>query len=167
MYCGNNSLHSSLVDGSQILGTRYGCLKKGIGKGMSLPVDSTYIGPYEPIDKTRVYCGNWNGLTRNYDRLGSLPECLQRGVGIGKRKVAMMQQGDGGVGTTIETYKYLCIIYFWVLSCIYVFMILYFYKPSILCEKNSKKIIWTRFIIFNVFLDILLGCVILMLGIYF
>jgi hypothetical protein len=82
IYCGNNALYPALVSGESKLGTRYGCLKKGVGIGMRLPAESF---PYEPIDKTKKYCGNKNVLPLGYDRFGNLPECVVVGVGIGKK----------------------------------------------------------------------------------
>ena len=80
MYCGNNALKAGVR-----FGTRYECLKKGIGVGIHAPVDPEYNGPYEPIDKTRIYCGTKKRLPGNYDRMGSPTDCLRKGVGIGKR----------------------------------------------------------------------------------
>ena len=44
MYCGNNRLNSSLLNGTVRLGTRYDCLKKGIMTGLNLPYDPEYSG---------------------------------------------------------------------------------------------------------------------------
>ena len=84
IYCGNNKLNSKLVDGSLELGTRYTCLRKGIMKGKNLPYDSDYAGKYEPIVTQKIYCGNKNNLPEEYDRFGSITECLQKGIGLGK-----------------------------------------------------------------------------------
>lgn len=84
IYCGNNRLHPDVVSGRKNIGTRYGCLRKGIGAGLSLPADPSYLGPYQPIDNTRIYCGNQRRTPENYNRLGSISECLRKGVGIGK-----------------------------------------------------------------------------------
>ena len=83
IYCGNNALYPSLLSGGSKLGTRHECLKKGIGVGINLPVDDTYE-KYKPIDKTKKYCGN-KKLPVGYDRYATLLECLQTGVGIGKK----------------------------------------------------------------------------------
>lgn len=85
IYCGNNELDPRLVNGEITLGTRYKCLKKGIGRGMHLPYDPSYQQPYKPIDTTRIYCGDKDQLPPSYDRMGNLVHCLQRGIGIGKR----------------------------------------------------------------------------------
>ena len=84
IYCGNNKLNSKLVDGSLELGTRYTCLRKGIMKGKNLSYDSDYAGKYEPIVTQKIYCGNKNNLPEEYDRFGSITECLQKGIGLGK-----------------------------------------------------------------------------------
>ncbi len=44
-------------NGTKILGTRYQCLKKGIGKGLNEPI-LKYNNDYEPIENVRIYCGN-------------------------------------------------------------------------------------------------------------
>ena len=85
IYCGNNKLNSKLVDGSLELGTRYTCLRKGIMKGKNLPYDYDYAGEYEPIVTEKIYCGNKNKLPEGYNRFGSITECLQKGIGLGKR----------------------------------------------------------------------------------
>jgi hypothetical protein len=88
IYCGNNSLDSRLVSGKEKLGTNYTCLKKGIGRGLSLPLDKSYSKPYIPIDNTKIYCGKKKSLPSGYDRNGNLVQCLQKGVGIGKNMKA-------------------------------------------------------------------------------
>ena len=99
MYCGNNAADAGLLNGNKQLGTRYQCFRKGIGKGLNLPVDLNYNGAYNPIDPARVYCGNQNALPAGYDRMGNLSECLRKGVGVGKRQRAQQQnQGGGGGG---------------------------------------------------------------------
>jgi len=85
IYCGNNAEHHSLLDGSATLGTRYQCLRKGIGKGKSLPVDLDYLGSYSPIDNEKIYCGNNDNLPDGYDRFGNTTSCMQKGIGIGKK----------------------------------------------------------------------------------
>ena len=85
IYCGNNRLSNKLVDGNYELGTRYKCLKKGIMTGQNMPYDSEYAGEYEPIIIQKIYCGNKNNLPEEYDRFGSITECLQKGIGLGKR----------------------------------------------------------------------------------
>ena len=97
-YCGNNALFPDLLNGNKQLGTRYQCFKKGLGKGLNLPVDPNYNGPYNPIDPTRVYCGNQNVLPAGYDRIGNLSECLRKGIGVGKRQRALGGAGGGGGG---------------------------------------------------------------------
>ena len=83
LYCGNNKLDIDLVSGRKVKGNRYTCMKVGIGKGLNMQHDPKYNNLYEPIDKTRVYCG-LNILPYDYDRYGTVMECLQKGIGIGK-----------------------------------------------------------------------------------
>lgn len=89
LYCGNNALDPDLLAGDIILGTRYTCLKRGIGQGLHLPLDQKYTRGYEPIDKRRIYCGDKATLPKGYYSMGNLPQCLQKGVGIGKKKKAL------------------------------------------------------------------------------
>lgn len=84
MYCGNNRLEFGLLDGSLKMGNRYDCLKKGIGKGLTLP--SYNGGNYDPIDSVRIYCGKNPTLPEGYDRMGNLVECLRKGIGVGKSR---------------------------------------------------------------------------------
>jgi hypothetical protein len=87
-YCGNNRANLDLVSGKSVLGTRYKCMRKGIGMGLYLPYDAQFGNHYEPIDNTKVYCGNSDDLPIGYDRMGNLPNCLQKGVGVGKLQKA-------------------------------------------------------------------------------
>jgi hypothetical protein len=88
MYCGNNLAHKKLVNGELQIGTRYKCLKRGIGRGLNMPFDNSYLGEYIPIDDTRIYCGNSEQLPNGYDRFGSLDECQSKGIGIGMKQKA-------------------------------------------------------------------------------
>ena len=40
IYCGNNAKSVDILSGNKIIGTRYACMRKGIGKGLNLPVDN-------------------------------------------------------------------------------------------------------------------------------
>jgi hypothetical protein len=84
MYCGNNRLHPDLLDGTRRLGTRKECLDRGVRVGLSLPPERSYAGSYEPIDNTKIYCGNSSVLPDGYDRFGAIFECHRIGVGRGK-----------------------------------------------------------------------------------
>ena len=140
-YCGNNALHPSLQNGS-VLGTRYSCLKKGIGKGSNMPYDINYTYPFEPIDPTRIYCGTNDNLPPDYDRFGNLPQCLQKGIAIGK-----IQKAQGGPPSLFYIYrKYIILIIFAVL----LFVILNSNTPSFLTITidNVTQIVWLKFILF-------------------
>jgi len=78
MYCGNNA------NINIPRGTRYDCLKKGIGVGLNLPVDPQYKTPHTPIVDKKLYCGNEMNVPVQYNAFGTTTECLQIGVGIGK-----------------------------------------------------------------------------------
>lgn len=86
IYCGNNSQHFDLLNGTKVVGDRYKCLKRGIGVGLHGGLDINVIGPYKPIVDRNIYCGTEEHLPDHYDSFGSNTECLQKGIGIGKRK---------------------------------------------------------------------------------
>jgi hypothetical protein len=84
IYCGNNFLDQELRSGRSKLGTPYLCLRKGIGTGINLPIDPKQTCEYIPIDKRKIYCGNSKTLPKGYYSTGNLPQCLQKGIGIGR-----------------------------------------------------------------------------------
>ena len=73
------------------MGTRHGCLKKGIGIGMAMPDAEVNAAlaraanrpPYDPAQ--RVYCGNANVAPPGYAGIGTINQCLKSGVGAGMR----------------------------------------------------------------------------------
>ena len=83
IYCGNNLYE--LNKNNIKLGTRYECLKKGIGKGLSLPVDPKYKGKYKSIIENKIYCGDKLRSPDKSKKLGTPSSCLQHGIGIGKK----------------------------------------------------------------------------------
>jgi hypothetical protein len=85
MYCGNNANHIDLLNGKKTLGTRYSCLLKGKSFGFETEPDQNFLKPYNPIDKTKKYCGNSDVLPDGYDRFGGLYECYLKGMGVGKK----------------------------------------------------------------------------------
>ena len=131
IYCGNNSRDVQLLSGNQVLGTRNGCLRKGIGKGLHLPYDSKYAGDYLPIDNRKIYCGNENILPNGYDIMGNLPQCLQKGIGIGK-----LQKAQNHVP---NKYKFMIFIvtYVFLIACL--FVLLYVTKPSFITDKDVNN----------------------------
>ena len=93
IYCGNNLLSPSLIQngGDCRLGTNYQCLKKGIGHGLHSPIDLEFLN-YEPIDPPeKIYCGN-PPLPDRYERFARRHNCLQKGIGIGKR-IRLQREG--------------------------------------------------------------------------
>ena len=90
IYCGNNLYE--LNKNNFKLGTRYECLKKGIGKGLSLPVDPKYKGKYKPIIPNNIYCGDKLRSPDKNKRLGTPSGCLQKGIGIGKKLKAKKER---------------------------------------------------------------------------
>lgn len=74
IYCGNNKLISNRR------GNRYECFRKGVGVGLNKKELEIYL----PITKSKIYCGN-KDLPTNYSKFGTPSECLQKGVGVGKK----------------------------------------------------------------------------------
>jgi len=85
LYCGNNRRHSTLRDGTARIGTRYECLKKGIGVGINLPYDPEFHRRFVPIDARKIWCGVDDELPASYSILGSRGMCFTKGVGMGKK----------------------------------------------------------------------------------
>ena len=90
-YCGNNGNSPLLVanGGNRTLGSRHDCLRQGIGVGLNMPLDPSYLNPYNPINNTRYYCGNAAALPAGYDANGTLNMCHGIGIGVGRRKRAL------------------------------------------------------------------------------
>lgn len=160
-YCGNNMLNRNLVDNTKILGTRYKCLRIGIQKGKNLPLDEDYLDPYEPIDKSKIYCGNSEFLPENYDRLGNLGDCLRKGIGVGKRQKALENRYEDGSDEDFEfVFNIKHTIIFFIIE-ISLFLFLFFSKPKFLLEKNKnknvkdRKINFLKFFLFFAILSIL------------
>jgi hypothetical protein len=159
IYCGNNALHPDIVNGVKVLGSRYQCLRKGIGTGINLPVDPDYGLPYEPIDNRKIYCGNQNVLPVGYDILGNAPQCLQKGIGIGKVQKAQGDVDDIELDNGIKIKKNKNINLILLFIFLFIFILLYTIKPKFICkkeEKNIKKIDWKKFMLFYFLINILI-----------
>ena len=166
-YCGNNRLNRNLLNNTKTLGTRYKCLKIGIQKGRNLPIDQDYLDPYDPIDKTKIYCGKEDILTKNYDRMGNLGDCLRKGIGIGKRQKAIESNENNFDGSDEDfefTFNTKHTIIFFIIE-ISLFLFLFFCKPKFLLKKKKnkkeekekeKEINPVKFFIFFTFLSILI-----------
>ena len=158
MYCGNNRVNEGLLNGSKTLGTRYTCLKRGIGIGLHLPYDREYNGNYEPLYDEKIYCGNQENLPAGYDRFGSLSQCQARGVGVGKKLRA--ERGYAFRGPRKNKYIQMGII---VLIPIAVFLILYLNKPSYITQIDKKtkkvKIAWGKFFIYFLTISVVIEIV--------
>jgi hypothetical protein len=168
MYCGNNSENPDLLSGKLQIGNRYGCLRKGIGKGLHMPIDENYLGPYSPIDKRKVYCGKQDDIPDSYDIIGSLPHCLQKGIGIGKLKKALDSSSSFSSSssfpssssqlTSTRNKHFIIFSILWVFLIVAIFAILYYTKPSCITYKDYQgvvKIDNTKFII--IYISICVG----------
>lgn len=139
IYCGNNAKSNDIINGNKVIGTRYGCLRKGIGKGKNSPIDNNYIGDYEPIDKRKIYCGNSENLPDGYDLMGSLSQCLQKGIGIGKKQKANQYTIHEGNQIMNHTYKIIIYITIYIILCTAIILVLYFMKPNFISDKKNNK----------------------------
>lgn len=148
IYCGNNQLDPELVNGNSEIGTRFKCLKKGIGVGLNLPYDEKYQGEYLPIDNRRIYCGNQENLPNGYDRFGNTAQCLQKGVALGKRQKALR---GPPLTVTTQVFKKKFKYFIFILICLIIFLLMYFLKPNFVInydKNNNKIIIWEKFILY-------------------
>jgi hypothetical protein len=145
IYCGNNAKSTDILSGNKVIGTRYNCMRKGIGKGLHLPVDNNYLGDYEPIDTRKIYCGNAENLPDGYDLMGSLPQCLQKGIGIGKKQKAENGNQSHLMSSFFSDYKIIIYITIYIILCVSIFLVLYFTKPDFISDKkNNKNVINTK-----------------------
>lgn len=78
IYCGTQV---QLPDGYDSRGTRYQCLRKGIGIGLHLVNQAPPMRPAQP--QPRLYCGNAPEAPNGYDGLATPYICLRKGVGVG------------------------------------------------------------------------------------
>lgn len=102
IYCGNNGRDEGLLNGTKVLGTRYQCFKKGIGKGLKEPI-LDYTPNYEPIDDyPKIFCGNGNVLPQNKDQFGTRQECLRKGFGVGQKQKYIQNGGIRRTPSIIE-----------------------------------------------------------------
>ena len=152
IYCGNNRAAAN----NKPLGTRYQCMKVGIGKGVRLSCDNSYNGPYRPIDRRKIYCGNSHNLPTNYDIMGNPSMCLRKGIGVGK--VIRAKRG-------CKSWKLKALF-----SCIWLFLSLawflytYIYRPSFVLTDDKKQLDSKKMIIYNV--SVIISLLILILIIY-
>jgi hypothetical protein len=148
IYCGNNQLDPDLINGNLILGSRYKCFKKGIGKGLNLPYDPKFAEDYLPIEDKKLYCGQNEILPNGYNDFGNLSQCLQKGVGIGKRQKALNGPENFSPNiTNIMKYKKYLLLF---ILAIFLFFVLFLVKPNIIIDKDEKTnqivINWNKFI---------------------
>jgi hypothetical protein len=158
IYCGNNAQDPQLLTGNVVLGTRYGCMRKGIGHGLYLPYDPKFAGAYMPIDQRRIYCGNQPDLPVGYDNMGSLVQCIQKGVGIGKR-----QRAEQGPPRFMLFIRIILPILIFLILATGLFSYLYFTKPSIVTTRDSdnrEHFDWIKFSAFYIPTVALLGVII-------
>ncbi len=94
IYCGTKD---PIPEGYTEKGTRYQCLRKGIGVGLHLPAERIAALVERPpsskdvAKKPKTYCGNSEVLPPEYASFATPYACLRKGVGVGmwKRKREM------------------------------------------------------------------------------
>lgn len=145
IYCGSNSLNPQLIanGGTQNIGTRHQCLRKGIGKGLNMPFDPSYNDPYQPIDPRQFYCGDNVVLPAGYDANGTIQQCLSKGIGIGRHQLAQRAIANG---SWKKYMKFIPFISFLVLHAIFIVTFIYT-KPSFFTKevKGERQIDWITF----------------------
>ena len=75
----------------------------GVGKGMSMPADRKYLGRYEAISESKIWCGNKKSPRGKVN--GTNPQCFQKGFGIGSKKKALEEfrrRPRMGFGTDVD-----------------------------------------------------------------
>ena len=137
---------------------------------MHEPLDKDYSNPYAPITGRNLYCGDAAALPAGYDAFGSNAECLQIGVGIGKR----IKFEKGVIVGDLAMYVKMFVIVF-VMSVLW----FYNYQPSIVTttsisiasssditesegvSKVVDELSWLRVILFSLVVGAL-TCVVVM-----
>lgn len=66
-------------------GTRYQCLRKGIGVGLHLDLNGRTLPQSDP-NRPRLYCGDKEQLPDGYVDFATSYQCLRKGVGVGMYK---------------------------------------------------------------------------------
>lgn len=97
---------------------------------MHEPLDKDYSNPYAPITGRNLYCGDAAALPAGYDAFGSNAECLQIGVGIGKR----IKFEKGIIVGDLALYVKMFIIVF-VISVLW----FYNYQPSLVTTTSITE----------------------------
>ena len=173
MYCGSNRLNPDVIAGNKVIGSRYQCLKKGIGQGLHMPVDLSYNNPYEPIDQRRFYCGNNPILPVEYDANGTLQQCFMKGVGVGRLQKARNQNIAPNIVPNIVpninqnivpninqnivpniNQIIIYVILYLSLNAVFIITLLYT-KPSFIL-KDKKEIDWEKFYLYIALFSIIL-----------
>ena len=161
IYCGSNRLNPQLVGngGLKTIGSRHQCLRKGIGQGLHMPLDPSYNNPYQPIDPRRFYCGDNAVLPAGYSANGTLQQCFNTGIGVGRHQLAQQAVIGGGVAPIVAPIVapgvapgvvsvYYFITIFLLVNAIFIISFIYT-KPSFIVivkeGTNVKEINWTVF----------------------
>lgn len=162
IYCGNNRNNKNIISGEKKIGTRYSCLKSGFGLGYyKIPINS-YENNYEPIDTTKIYCGNSIELPPNYDRFGTLRECHSKGVGIGLRK--KYNENEYVNFSFKNDRKYILELFLcWIFTSVIIGVMLYFKKPKFILNSNinfKKNINYILLILYSICISSLITIII-------
>ena len=82
MYCGDSHVLPEKYD---VMGTRFKCMRKGVGVGMVLGEDErlAFLNKIRQPPTEKLYCGDNPTLPTGYTRFGKKTECMRKGVGVG------------------------------------------------------------------------------------
>lgn len=92
IYCGNNRHAEELRNGA-VIGTRYKCMQKGIGRALHMAPDPKFLGRYAAISENKMWCGDSQAPRGKVN--GTNPQCLTKGFGIGAKINAERNLGRG------------------------------------------------------------------------
>jgi hypothetical protein len=101
VYCGNNRVYAD--NKGLVIGTKYDCLRKGIGVGKATGDFKDYDEKYEPIDDINFFCGRGEMLPAGYDRPGTRSECFSKGYGRGRQIAFEEYSRDGLCAAILKT----------------------------------------------------------------
>ena len=77
--------------------------------------------------------------------MGSLSQCLQKGIGIGKKQKAENSNQRHLIFNSKQNYKIVIYITIYIVLSLSIFLVLYFIKPDFISDKkNNKNVINTK-----------------------
>ncbi len=80
IYCGNQN---PIPEDYDVMGSRYQCLRKGIGVGIYRINIEDRILPQSDPNRPKLYCGTSEDIPQGYVGMATPYQCLRKGVGVG------------------------------------------------------------------------------------